>query len=68
MATSLWEVRLTGGRTADLRAAVERGENTPFPGFDRDEAGVWVMGLMCSTCQNPAPVVLSILEPSAATP
>jgi hypothetical protein len=68
MATSLWEVQLTGGRTADLRAAVARGENTPFSGFARDEAGVWVMGLMCSTCQNPAPVVLSILEPSAATP
>jgi hypothetical protein len=68
MATSLWEVRLTGGRTADLASARARGENIPFPGFARDEAGVWAMGLMCSTCQNPAPVVLSILEPSAATP
>ncbi len=68
IATSLWELELTGGRTANLERARERGGGASFSGFARDQAGVWVMGLMCSTCQNPAPVVLSILEPSAAAP
>jgi hypothetical protein len=27
-----------------------------------------VMGLMCSTCQNPAPVVLNVVEPGAGAP
>jgi hypothetical protein len=65
IATSLWEVALTGGRTADLALARERDSAAPFSGFERDTAGVWLLGLMCSTCQNPAPVVLTVLEPGA---
>jgi hypothetical protein len=64
-ATTLWELPLTGGRTADLSRARQRDGGAVFPGFTRSEPGVWVMGLMCSTCQNPAPVVLSVLEPAA---
>jgi hypothetical protein len=29
---------------------------------------VWLLGLTCSTCQNPAPIVLTILDPGAGTP
>jgi hypothetical protein len=65
MATSLWELPLTGGRTADLSKAAERGTGAAFPGFARSTAGVWMLALRCSTCQNPAPVVLTILEPGA---
>jgi hypothetical protein len=65
IATSLWEVQLAGGRTADLSQARARDGGAAFPGFARAEPGVWVMGLMCAGCQNPAPVVLSILEPGA---
>ncbi|HTV18345.1 MAG TPA: hypothetical protein VMG12_06730 [Polyangiaceae bacterium] len=65
-ATALWELPLTGGRTAELGRARQRDTDAPFAGFSRPEPGVWVMGLMCSTCQNPAPVVLSVLQPSGA--
>lgn len=65
-ANALWELPLTGGRTAELGRARQRDNDTPFAGFTRAEPGVWVMGLMCSTCQNPAPVVLSVLEPTGA--
>lgn len=63
MATSLYEIELTGGRTADLAEATERDSGEPFTGFERDEDGVWLAGLICSTCRNPAPLVLTVLEP-----
>ena len=68
IATSLWEIELGGGRTADLAAAQGRENGGSFPGFGGDADGVWLLGLMCSTCQNPAPVVLAVLEPSAGGP
>jgi hypothetical protein len=64
IATSLWEVELEGGRTADLAEARARSGNGSFPGFARDEEGVWLLALMCSTCQNPSPIVLAVLEPT----
>jgi hypothetical protein len=63
LATSLWEIELTGGRTADLAKAKERESGARFSGFERDEEGLWVLGLMCNTCQNPAPIVLATLQP-----
>lgn len=63
MATSLWEIPLTGGRTTSLELARERGTDAPFPGFEREESGVWLLGLFCTTCANPAPLVLTVLEP-----
>jgi len=62
-ATTLWELPLTGGRTADLSKAIERGTGAAFPGFARATAGIWMLALRCSTCQNPAPVVLTVLAP-----
>jgi hypothetical protein len=64
-ATTLWDVELSGGRTADLSTAVERGSGAPFSGFARSSTGVWLLALLCSTCQNPAPVLLTVLEPAA---
>jgi hypothetical protein len=61
-ATALWDVILKSGRTADLSKAVERGTNAPFTGFQRSAPGVWLLALMCSTCQNPAPVFLTVLD------
>ena len=63
MATTLWELELTGGYRADLAQAKERESGREFHGFDRESDGVWLLGLMCGTCQNPAPVVLVVLEP-----
>lgn len=66
-ATSLWELPLTGGRKAELSFAEERKTGDAFAGFDRTD-GVWLLALLCSTCQNPQPVVLSILDPSDGQP
>jgi hypothetical protein len=62
-ATSLWDLDLSGGRTADLSQAIDRKTGAPFSGFNLG-AGVWLLALTCSTCQNPAPVIPTILEPS----
>jgi hypothetical protein len=67
LATSLWELPLTGGRTADLAQAVEHDTDAAFEGFTRTD-GVWILALLCSTCQNPAPVVLTILDPGKGAP
>jgi hypothetical protein len=62
IATSLFQVSIpTGARTADLANAKDAG-GAAFPGFAMRD-GVWAVGLLCSTCQIPAPVALSILQP-----
>jgi hypothetical protein len=64
LATSLWEIDLKGGRTADLGQAKNRDDGSAFAGFTRTD-GVWALALMCSACSNPAPIVLTIVEPGA---
>jgi hypothetical protein len=71
LATDMWEIRdFGGGRRADLAAAQHREEDDTqgdfFEGFAGHGEGTWLLGLMCSTCQNPAPMVLSVLKPVAA--
>ncbi len=75
IATTLWEVEFSKGtKSADLANAKESTagpiiETSPtgpaFPGFVETD-GVYLMALMCSTCQNPAPVVLSVIEPTGS--
>ena len=65
IATALWDVKLAGGRTADLATAKDRATGAVFAGFDRADAGTWMLALTCSKCQNPAPVLLTILDPGA---
>ena len=62
MATSLWDLALTGAPTADLARATHRVTGAVFEGFSH-RAGTWILALFCSTCQNPAPVILTVLEP-----
>ena len=50
------------GGAEKIKAIVE----TFYDAMSEQEPGVWVLGLMCSSCQNPAPVVLSVLQPGAA--
>jgi len=61
-ATRVWDLKLDGGTSADLAQATERGTTDRFSGFDSTE-GIWLFALLCSSCQSPAPVVLSLLEP-----
>ena len=65
LATDIWEIPLKGARTADLAKAVHRKTKATFKGFDRQEDGVWALGLMCSTCQNPAPLLLTVVDAGA---
>ncbi len=62
MATTLWQITLTGQRSVNLALAQDRTTGDLFPGFLRTD-GVWALGLRCTTCQNPAPLVLAILDP-----
>lgn len=59
-ATRLWSMELSGGTTADLGLASD-GAST-FSGFEGE--GVWLIALQCSRCYNPAPLVVSVLDPT----
>ena len=63
IATVIYRVAIpTDARTVNLAtAATATGE--VFPGFTRT-GGVWAVGLLCSTCQVPAPIAVSILAPA----
>lgn len=64
IATTLWDVTLTGAKTANLSNGRERVKGTAFAGFGGGQPGTWMLALTCSTCQSPAPIVFSILDPS----
>jgi len=55
IATELWTMPHIGGSAADL------SEVKGFPGFTAE--GAWVLALRCSTCPNPAPLFLTMIEP-----
>ena len=58
-AADLYTGNVPAGTTAPLSTLMnENGEF--FPGIDGN--GTWVVGLFCTSCQNPAPWYLSILE------
>jgi len=62
MATSTYTVAIPKGQThVDLTTAT--GPSGAFTGFSPAK-GVWAAALLCSTCQVPAPVALTILNPS----
>ena len=58
--TRIYTLDHGGGTQANLADAVD-GEGAAFPGFDGD--GMWVLALRCSTCYNPAPIFLTVIEP-----
>ncbi|MCK6526868.1 hypothetical protein L6R50_04685 [Myxococcota bacterium] len=57
LADSLWRLDVSGGTEAALGQAAG---DAPFPGFD--SAGTWVLALQCTTCANPAPPFLTLVE------
>ncbi len=69
--TESWELALKATKEADLSSATNRnpagnhdGSGTKFAGFDQEQEGTWIMGLFCDSCQSPAPLIVTILEPS----
>ena len=62
--TVSWEMPFTGAVTsASLGAAKNRKDGSAFTGFDQPTPGTWIMGLFCGSCQNPAPLFVTILLP-----
>jgi hypothetical protein len=60
--SSLYQMAIpTGAKHADLANAKD-SNGVAFPGFARTD-GVWAVAILCSKCQVPAPIILSILEP-----
>jgi len=59
LADPLFTLDLSGGTSADLSLA--SGEDGAFAGVDGE--ATWVLALLCTTCANPAPPFLTLLEP-----
>ena len=61
IATTLWSVDVpTGQKYMDLKNA-KTSSGAAFSGFTGN--GVYAVALLCSGCQVPAPVAMSILQP-----
>jgi hypothetical protein len=58
-----WEVSVAKGSLATLAGATGRNGEPVFDGFETDEEGTWIIGAFCGGCQNPAPVIVTILDP-----
>ena len=61
MAQDLFTLELTGGTDADLGNAVS-ADGTGFTGFTDD--GTWILGLRCTSCTNPVPMFLTVVDPT----
>ena len=60
VATGKWEAPVSSGSSIVLSSLVDTS-NSPFPGIDA--TGTWILGLRCTSCQNPAPWYLTVLRP-----
>lgn len=61
IATELYDASLAGGTEFDLSLLTSVQGDQPFGGFT--PGGTWVLALMCTTCQNPAPILMSVVSP-----
>src|SRR5436190_1654233 len=62
IATTLYDVSVpAGARDVDLATAKVRGGTDSFPGFTQTD-GVWAIAVRCTSCQIPAPIVMTILQ------
>jgi len=59
LADRAWEAEVSQGTSLDLADLQSGGE--PFGGFHGE--GLWILGLRCGTCVNPAPLLLTLVEP-----
>lgn len=61
---TFWEIEHDGRKRDTDLALAKDSSGEAFPGFDNGKEGTWLMGLMCDTCTNPAPIMLTILKPT----
>ena len=59
VAAELYRTSVLGETRADLTQAVD-AEGNPFTGFTK--GGTWLVGLGCTTCLHPAPLVLAVVR------
>ena len=59
LADDVWNADIEGRSTFDLLGMTSEN-GTAFEGFDRD--ATWLVALRCSTCSNPAPPFLALVE------
>lgn len=62
-ADALYRMDVFGLTSADLTLATERTTGAAFSGFTTD--GVWLIGVECTTCTSPVPLILSVVEVGA---
>ena len=61
-ATQSWEVAVAGVTHADLANNSIRTAGSPmFTGFTTENT--WILGMFCGSCQNPAPMIVTVLAP-----
>jgi hypothetical protein len=60
--TKSWQVSVKSGQTAGLVSAAGRNGEMPFASFAPTD-GTWLLGMFCDGCQNPAPEIVTILDP-----
>lgn len=63
VATSMYRGVVAGGQKSFDLTAAQDSSGKAFAGFTSTD-GVWAVALMCSTCQLPAPIALSVLNPT----
>jgi hypothetical protein len=61
--TRSWQLGINGVTRANFAGAPGRAQEGPFVNFSTTDTGIWLMGMFCSNCQNPAPVIVTILDP-----
>ncbi len=59
IAEQMWTLDVTGIRTAHMSALAD-AESQPFGTFESD--GLWLMALVCTTCNNPMPRFVTVLS------
>lgn len=65
IADDIWRAPALDDETLSL-AALSNEDGVPFDGIDGE--GTWLLGLLCTSCQNPAPLFLTTLESCGTTP
>lgn len=59
-ADEIYRMDVRGETFANLMESTERSSGAAFPGFSTD--GTWLIGVECTTCTSPAPLILSVVE------
>jgi hypothetical protein len=64
LADDLWEFAdFKGGYAFDVLSLEHADTGAVFEGFAEYPEGTWLLGHQCTTCQNPAPLILTELQP-----